>query len=265
MMNPNKGNSTLNTLFTMMDNAVSRIFTAMPVQVLTVDTDKRLLDVMPMVSMLDNEGQAVEHAQISNIPYARQQAGDYGIIIDPKVGDKGLVVFASRDISNVVANRSKHIPASMRKHSISDAVYIASLLNEDPRTWLQITDGKLEMAIAPAPKQSPTTFLSVEDQKVEVSLANGSTTLSVENQNVKISLSSGTNVNITGTGVSIVTSQVDVTAPMVNVTGNAMVTGNVTINGTAEIMADAIIGGISFKNHVHGNGNKGSDTTPPKS
>ncbi len=31
MMNPNKGNSVLNTLWTMMDNAISRVFTAMPI------------------------------------------------------------------------------------------------------------------------------------------------------------------------------------------------------------------------------------------
>ena len=127
MMNPNKGNSVLNTLWTMMDNAISRVFTAMPVQVLSVDTEKRLLDVIPMLAMLDNEGKAVDHAQISNIPYARQQAGDYGIIIDPQIGDKGIVVFAARDISNVVSSRKKHIPASYRKHSISDAIYIGPI------------------------------------------------------------------------------------------------------------------------------------------
>lgn len=251
MMNPNKGNSTLNTLFTMMDNAISRVFTAMPVQVLSVNTDKRLLDVMPMISMLDNEGKAVEHVQISNIPYTRQQSGDYGIIIDPKVGDKGLVVFASRDITNVVANRSKHIPASMRKHSISDAIYVGSLLNEEPRTWLHITDGKLEMAIAPAPKQQPTTFLSVEDQKVE------------------IALSSGTNVKVNG-------NEVDITATTINIKGNVKIEGNTEIigdttiagnahvNGTADIIGNANIAGISFQDHVHGNGNKGNDTTGPK-
>lgn len=239
MMNPNKGNSTLNTLWTMMDNAISRVFTAMPVQVLSVDTDKRILDVMPMLSMLDNEGQAVDHAQISNIPYVRQQAGDYGIILDPKIGDKGLVVFASRDISNVVANRTKHIPASYRKHSISDAVYIGSLLNEEPKTWLKITEGNLEMGLASMPKQSPTTFIRVQNQDVEISLSNGS--------NIKIK-----------------DNQINIKASDITIEGNVHVVGDMQVTGSVQTTGDAVIQGISFTGHVHGNGDKGQDTTPPK-
>ncbi|MDI2091694.1 Gp138 family membrane-puncturing spike protein [Commensalibacter oyaizuii] len=143
MMNPNKGNSQLNTLVSIIDNALSRISTAMPVEVLAVHHNT--VDVIPLVTMVDNEGRAVDHAPISGLPYIRLQAGDYGMIIDPQVGDKGLVVFAARDISHVIQSKKKSLPASSRKHSISDGIYIASLLYEEPKTYIKITKDLVEV------------------------------------------------------------------------------------------------------------------------
>lgn len=144
MMNPNKGNSSLNTLVGIIDNALSQVSTAMPVTVLQV-YENHTVDVMPMVDMLDNAGNAVEHAPITGIPYARLQGGDYGLIIEPKAGDKGLVVFASRDISDVVQSKGKAKPASLRKHSMSDGMYIASLLYDEPTTYIKITGDTVEV------------------------------------------------------------------------------------------------------------------------
>ena len=51
---------------------------------------------------------------------------------------------------------------------------------------------------------------------------------------------------------------------IINFEGNVVINGDVTINGNIEITGDATIGGISFLQHVHGNGNNGADTTAPK-
>ena len=51
---------------------------------------------------------------------------------------------------------------------------------------------------------------------------------------------------------------------IINFEGNVVINGNVQINGNLEITGDATIGGISFLQHVHGNGNEGADTTAPK-
>lgn len=51
---------------------------------------------------------------------------------------------------------------------------------------------------------------------------------------------------------------------IINFEGNVVINGNVQINGNIEITGDATIGGISFLQHVHGNGNEGADTTAPK-
>ena len=144
-IDPNSTNHITNAMNHLIGSAIEKINTAMPVEVIGVDTKKRMVSLKPMITLLDSQGNGFDYGTMSNIPYARLQAGNYGIIIDPKIGDKGIVVFASRDISNVLAKRSKQIPASRRQYSISDGIYIASLLNDEPETFLRITEEKVEI------------------------------------------------------------------------------------------------------------------------
>lgn len=51
---------------------------------------------------------------------------------------------------------------------------------------------------------------------------------------------------------------------IINFEGNVVINGDVTINGNLEVTGDVVVSGISFLNHVHGNGNNGADTTAPK-
>ena len=44
----------------------------------------------------------------------------------------------------------------------------------------------------------------------------------------------------------------------ITINGDLVVNGNITATG------DIVAGGISLKNHLHGNGNQGQDTTAPK-
>lgn len=44
----------------------------------------------------------------------------------------------------------------------------------------------------------------------------------------------------------------------ITINGDLVVNGNITATG------DIVAGGISLKNHIHGNGNQGQDTTAPK-
>lgn len=66
---------------------------------------------------------------------------------------------------------------------------------------------------------------------------------------------------------------ISMTSPQGNITEQAKstnilnpvnVTENVTVSKTVNATEDVIGGGISLKGHIHGNGNAGADTTPPK-
>lgn len=124
---------------------INNINTATIVKVLSVDTKGKTVRVQPMVQMYDLKHQPTDHAEINDIPYIRLQGGTYGIICDPVIGDIGLVVFCSRDISNVKQNKKVTLPASKRAYSLSDGIYIASLLLDEPTTYLKIDANGVEI------------------------------------------------------------------------------------------------------------------------
>lgn len=211
-LTPTSVNTQENELLTIITSQINQLNTAMPVEVVGVDTQQHTVRLKPLLAMLDNASQAVPYGILSNVPYLRLQAGAYGIICDPKIGDKGVAVFCSRDISNV---RHSTLPASHRQYSISDAVYVALLLYEDPKTYLKIEDE----------------------------------TITVQCQHFTANSHDATLATV-GT--------LSVRADTLEITAKITIQGDVTISG------NATIGGISFKDHVHGNGNQRENTTPPK-
>lgn len=142
---PANFSSQFDSLMTFFQSQAGHIQTALPVEVVAVNTAKRTVSLKSLICMVDNAGKSVEYGIMANVPYVRLQAGNYGIIIDPAVGDKGIAVFCSRDISNV---RKSKVPASRRKHSISDGIYIASLFNAEPATFLKIKGDTVEIKAA---------------------------------------------------------------------------------------------------------------------
>lgn len=100
------------------------------------------VDVQPMVHQVDGDGKATPHGIIHNVPYSRMQGGGHGIIMDPKVGDMGIMVVASRDISSVKANKAPSNPGSARRHDLADGMYVGGLgsLNGTPTQYIQFTD-----------------------------------------------------------------------------------------------------------------------------
>lgn len=101
--------------------------------------------VQPTVNQVDGDGNATPHGSIYNIPCFRMQAGPVGIIVDPAVGEIGVVVFASHDISSVKANRAVSNPGSYRRFNWSDGVYFGSMLGEALTTYIQVGVGAITL------------------------------------------------------------------------------------------------------------------------
>lgn len=95
-----------------------------------------LLDVQPMVAQTDGVGNATPHGIIHNLPYFRLQGGTSAIILDPVVGDIGIAVFASRDISTVKASKKSGTPGSRRRFDWADGCYIGGFLNGTPSQYI---------------------------------------------------------------------------------------------------------------------------------
>ena len=87
-------------------SALSGLRTAIPVKVIAVTNSGGIspigmVDVQPLVSSVDGNGQTWAHGIIHGVPYMRIQGGSNGIIIDPVVGDIGIGTVCDRDISTV--------------------------------------------------------------------------------------------------------------------------------------------------------------------
>lgn len=117
---------------------INNIMTSHVVQVTEVNTKEKTVNAEIMVGLSDGNNNAIDYGKLNNIPYIRLQGGGYGIICDPQVGDIGFVVFSARDFSNVTKTKAKTIPASNRTYDIADGIYIASLLMDDPSTYIKI-------------------------------------------------------------------------------------------------------------------------------
>lgn len=124
--------------------ALARLGTSTVVRVVAVTNAGGLapvgfVDVQPLVNQLDGAGNSVPHAVLHNLPYFRLQGGADAVILDPKVGDLGIAVFASRDISAVKASKGQANPGSWRSFDMADGLYVGGLLNGTPVQYVQFT------------------------------------------------------------------------------------------------------------------------------
>lgn len=108
------------------------------------------VDVKPLLTMLDGDGNAVKPGVIYTIPYFRLQGGPWAVVIDPAAGDFGYIVSASRDISNVTKKSpapAVQNPGSWRQYSYSDGIYMGGAFNNVPAAtcWFK-SDGTFQIS-----------------------------------------------------------------------------------------------------------------------
>lgn len=142
-----KGNAKLNTATNMfnaqsflINQALLGVNTAEPVVVTAVSNG--FVDVKQMVNNVDGDGNSIESQEIYSLPFIRLQAGNSGIIIDPKVGDIGLAVYCQRDITSFKSSKKSALPNTKRFMDKADGVFIGGLgnINSTPQRLIQFTD-----------------------------------------------------------------------------------------------------------------------------
>ena len=107
------------------------------------------VDVQPMVSQVDGAGKAVDHGVIHGLPVWRLQGGNSAVIVEPTVGDIGLAVFASTDISNVKRSRAPSTPGSFGRFDWADGIYLGGLLNDEPTQFIKMDSEGIAITAAP--------------------------------------------------------------------------------------------------------------------
>lgn len=103
------------------------------------------VDVTPLVNQIDGADNPTPHVTIYGLPYLRLQGGSDAVIIDPKPGDIGIAVFASRDISKVKSTREQSNPGSYRQYDFADGMYLGGMLNGAPQQYVRFSSAGVEI------------------------------------------------------------------------------------------------------------------------
>ena len=185
------------------------------------------MDVQPLVNQVDGASNSTAHNVLNHLPYFRLQGGADAVIIDPKVGDIGIAVFASRDISAVSSAKKRSNPGSSRQLSMSDGLYIGGVLNGVPTQYVQFSAAGIKI-------HSPTAvILEAPDVQILASTVEIVATASATITTPTFTVNAATVLNGTlsqGTGAA---------------------GGAATMLGPIVVTNDVTAGGKSLKTHVH--------------
>ena len=142
MLQPSDLWGVFNNLHFVIRQMLANMQTATIVEVIACTNDGALspvgtVDVQIMVNQINGQGIQTPHVTMYGLPYLRMQGGANAVILDPQVGDIGIAVFASRDITNVKSTKAQASPGSFRTHDFSDGMYLGGLLNGTPTQFIQ--------------------------------------------------------------------------------------------------------------------------------
>lgn len=109
------------------------------------DNEMSFVDLKPLISDQGAQGSLLDSGTIYNAPVWRLQRGSSAVIMDPVVGDIGLMAICDKDIRNAVDSRKESMPASERNHSPGDAIYLGGVLNNLPSQYLRFMDDGIDL------------------------------------------------------------------------------------------------------------------------
>lgn len=130
-------NNEYNSTVELVKSLTQSMATCTLVTVQSVDTTNKVISALPMVTQIDGSGKPVSQGIIYNVPYLPMQYGNSAIVMTPAIGDIGLCVFCHSDISTVKKTKKEALPASYRKHNVSDGIYIGGILNSSPINYIE--------------------------------------------------------------------------------------------------------------------------------
>jgi hypothetical protein len=240
---PSDASSQFNALSFVIDRALRRISTATLVKVTAVTNDGGLspvglVDLQPLVNLIDGANLMMPHGIVSACPYLRLQGGANAVILDPQVGDIGIALFADRDISSVIANKGQANPGSRRRFDMADGLYIGGVLNGTPTQWVRFSADGIEL-VSPAQVklQAPDVQISCETFALAAT-----TSASITTPTLTINGNTITNGDSTTTGTA-------------TVDGSALLNGALAVSGVANFSGGIFDGVTSVGvGHKHGHG-----------
>jgi len=112
-----------------------------------IDTDAETVTIKPLSKSVDGSGVAKDAELVYDIPYFRLQMGKSAIVMDPEVGDIGIMLVCDQNIHNIKESKAAAIPANGQRHSRADGVYLGGvgLLNGTPTEYIKFTGAGIKI------------------------------------------------------------------------------------------------------------------------
>lgn len=242
------------------------VHTAIPAVVLRVNNEGRqsLVDVQPLVSILQRSGEVVSQSSILNVPLSQPASSVGGMVFPVKEGDNVLLVFSEKAIDRwKYGTGVPTAPSDFRKFNRKDCIAIPcifpanmSMANEarqgpdyaagDTAIYNLRGGSRVEIVL----KQNGDVVVN-SPKKVIVncvdSEVNASNSMTVNTQDYK--------VNCTSYTVSSTSYSVGTTNYSLNATGTAVSTGTYNMNGSF------VLNSIPIETHTHGGVQTGGGST----
>lgn len=142
------------------------------------------LTILILVQQSDAAGNLIQAGTVYDVPYARLSGGKNAIIMDPQVGDIGIVGFGDRDLSKVLAAKGVAGPGSARRHHWSDALWISTLpLGVTPDQYIQFNADGISLV---TPKQFQATAADGADNPPTLTMNSSGIVLSFGGHSITI-------------------------------------------------------------------------------
>lgn len=178
----------------------------LPVRVIAYNAEESppSVQVQPLVMMVDTNDAQYSRAQIASIPVLQIGGGGFLIYFNIKPGDIGFMKANDRDLSIFFQSLNESKPGTNRSHSFSDAVFIPAVLSGytidplDTGMVLQSLDGTVK--------------ISLNEDAITILAPN----IDIETETLELTA----------------TTEINITSPIVTLTGNLNVIGNITATGT---------------------------------
>jgi hypothetical protein len=208
-----------------LESYASQLWTALPASVVSVNLAAQTVSVQPSIqgSVADPSGNVrlVNLPVLVDVPLVWPKAGGFALTFPVAAGDEVLVVFSSRCIDSWWQSGGIGAPAEARMHDLSDGFAIL------------------------APTSQPKKLSNVSSTNVQLRNYAGDTLVEITPDG---------KANITGA------SEINLTAPVINLTGTMNLNGQMTQSG-----GSMTIGGVTFGTHKHtgvqtGGGTSGGPT-----
>jgi hypothetical protein len=244
----------------MIDRSLSRVWTALPVHVLT-DSDGHTVDLQPTIkgvqtNLQDGTQQAVPMPTLGMAPVCFAQGGGFVITHPVKQGDEGIAIFSARNIDSWFDKGSVQNLAYQRRHNLSDAMYLPGIRSQPRKLGGQ--SGQQQLTNGQQQSRPPsTTSVQIRTEEGQYYYELTPTDANSIAKNHQHTAEDNYNVNSQNTNLTA-SQQTTLDTPDTHAKGTVHTDKDIT--SAADVFAK---GGISLLTHTHGLGG-GGESGPPQ-